>query len=144
MKFFLTFEEENHRIDLCGKDANLFEDLDYILSNETNLLDKISDFSKNNMSSIYNNPEDLTKKFLTLDLDNIIKFKEFDKFSQPVCEEVIKMFETEFNKLIKNNAELREINNTPFNELTEYKRFCHFCLIKKVNILFLFLIKLFL
>lgn len=136
MKFFLTFDDENHELDLYendGKDESLFEDLEFILSNETNLLEKISDFSKNNMSTIGVNQEELSKKYLTLEMDNFVKFKEFEKFSQPVCEDIIKMFENEFNKLIKNDQELKEMNNIPFNELTEYKRFCHFCLIKKVN-----------
>lgn len=144
MKFFLTFEalenenekeneeNKNHFIDLCGKDANLFEDLEFIFSNETNLLDKISDFSRNNMSTLANHQDEISKRYLTLEVENFIKFKEFDNFSQPMCEDIIKMFENEFNKLIKNDSELREINNIPFNELTEYKRFCHFCLVKKV------------
>lgn len=132
IKFFLTFEEENHSIDLNDDEDNLYEDLEFILSNETNLLDKIADFSKNNMSSIGNNQDEISKKYLTLEFDNFIKFKEFDKYSQPVCEDIIKMFESEFNKLIKNDPELREMNTIPFNELTEYKRFCHFCLVKKV------------
>mgnify|MGYP001088445104 CR=1 FL=1 len=134
MKFFLSFEdEENHEIILTEKDAGLFEDLEFILSNENTLLDKIAEYSKNNLSSIGNNQDEISKKYLTLELDNFIKFKEFEKFSQPICEDIIKMFENEFNKIIKNDAELREINNIPFNELTEYKRFCHFCLVKKVK-----------
>jgi hypothetical protein len=134
MKFFLAFDDENYTINLKGIDskADLFEDLEFILNNENTLLDKISDYSKNNMSAIVNKDEDLSKKNFSMELDNI-KFKDLEKFSQPICEEIIKIFENEFINLIKKDQDLSEMNNIPFNELTEYKRFCHFCLVKKVN-----------
>lgn len=133
MKYFLKFDEENHFIELSGKDDDIYSDLNYIFENEGLLLDKLSDYSRsNNFSSLYNFQEDLSKKYFTLELDNANNFNEFEKISQPDCEEIIKMFEIDFNRLIKHNEELREMNYLPFNDLTEYKRFCHFCLVKKV------------
>jgi hypothetical protein len=133
MNFFLAFDDEKFSIDLNGKNSSLYDDLEFILNNENNLLDKISDFSKNSMSAINNKDDDTGKKNLTVELENYIKFKEIEKFSQPICEEIIKIFEHEFTKLIKDNEDLTQMNNIPFNEITEYKRFCHFCLVKKVK-----------
>ncbi len=101
-------------------------------------MDKITDFAKNKnliCSSMYNNSVDNNKRFTTIDPDNMLKLKELEKFSQPMCEEIIEMFENELKKIIINDPELRKINDLPFNELNENKRFCNFCLVKKVNML---------
>lgn len=135
MKFFLNFEEETNSIDV-EDEKSLIGDLEFILKNESKLLDKITDFSKNKnfiCSSLYNNSVDITKRITTIDPDNMLKIKELEKFSQPMCEEIIELFENEFKKLIINNSELRKINDLPFNELNENKRFCNFCLVKKVK-----------
>lgn len=135
MKFFLNFEEEINQINI-EDDNSLIDDLDFILKNESKLLDKITDFSKNKhliCSSIYNNSVDIPKRFTTIDADNLVKLKEFEKFSQPMCEEIIEIFENEFKKIILNNHDLRKINDLPFNEINESKRFCNFCLVKKVS-----------
>lgn len=143
MKFFLNFEEETNQLE-TEVERSLIDDLDFILKNESKLLDKISDFSKNKnliCSSMYNNSIEINKRFITIDPDNLVKLKELEKFSQPMCEEIIEMFENEFKKIIVNNPELRKINNLPFNELNENKRFCNFCLVKKVKkITFIFTI----
>jgi hypothetical protein len=135
LKFFLNFEEETNSIDV-EDEKSLIGDLEFILKNESKLLDKITDFSKNKnfiCSSLYNNSVDITKRITTIDPDNMLKIKELEKFSQPMCEEIIELFENEFKKLIINNSELRKINDLPFNELNENKRFCNFCLVKKVK-----------
>ena len=136
MKFFLNFEEENNKIEV-EDERTLIDDLEFILKNESKLIDKISDFTKNKSlicSSVYNNSVDITKRFTTIDPDNMLKLKELEKFSQPMCEEIIEIFENEFKKIIINDPELRRFNNLPFNELNENKRFCNFCLLKKVKI----------
>ena len=81
---------------------------------------------------MYNNSIDFSKRFTTIDPDNLEKLKELDKFSQPMCEEIIAIFENEFNKIIEKDSELKKMNVLPFNELNENKRFCNFCLVKKV------------
>ncbi len=85
---------------------------------------------------MYNNSVDISKKLATIDADNMNKIKELEKLSQPMCEEIIEIFENELQKIIANDPQLLKMNDLPFNELNENKRFCNFCLVKKVNKIF--------
>lgn len=133
IKFFLSFEEDTYQINI-ENDLSLIDDLEFILNNENLFLDKITDFSKSNITGIStnNNSAEIARRFYTIDPDNLHKLKELDKFSQPKCEEIIEFFDIEFYKMIEKDPILKEMNELPFMEKNKDKRFCNFCLVKKV------------
>jgi len=102
-------------------------------------MDKITDFSKNKRLvdvSTYNISIDNTNRYATLDNENMLKIKEFEKYSQPMCEEILEIFKREFSEKIANDSALNILDNLAFNEINENKRFCNFCLTKKVVYIF--------
>ncbi len=106
------------------------------MENESNLLEKVSNTSnKKNLisNSLFNISVDLPKIHkTTIEAENALKMKELDLVSNTVCEEIIHNFDIEMNKIISNDPELKKINELTFYEFNEHKRFCNFCLVKKV------------
>jgi len=86
---------------------------------------------------MFNISIDITKRYATtIEAENAVKLKELDKISQTMCEDIIDNFDIEFHRIIDNDPELRKMNDLPFYELNENKRFCNFCLVKKVKKLY--------
>lgn len=108
--------------------TKVLEDLTEILKMEGALKEKMSDYSVTYYNSRYNSI-DVTKKSMISELDE----EQEKKNSNIMQEDVVELYEQEYEAFIEKSEELKKLNNIAFFQKDNKSyRFCGFCLNKKV------------
>jgi hypothetical protein len=139
--FVINFKNDDFVFKI-EKNSTILQDLDAIIAMEDKLKEKMAEFSINYHYLSRYQSIDMTKKSIISDIDNnndnynnddlLVSRKEKTELFQ-YNEDIVEMFEEQYNNYIENNKMLKEYNKIQFF-LRDYnnKRFCAFCLHKKV------------
>jgi hypothetical protein len=137
--FFISYKDGDFKMNdymQSLKEQEIPEDLEEILKMERQINEKMLDYSTSGLYASKYNSIDVTKKSILNDGDDE---KEKDKVNSIiVTDDVIELYDMEWETFIKYDKDYNILNKLPFLEKdSRTKRICSFCVQKKVFIKFI-------